>query len=56
MAGRENRTKEALYCLKRVVEGLGGLPDVQATAALAGSGRMAQRRLSLTNSVATWKG
>ena len=34
-------TKEALYCLKRVVEGLGGLPDVRATAApdaLSGAG------------------
>ncbi|CAE7487143.1 tkt, partial [Symbiodinium necroappetens] len=30
MSGRASKTKEALQCLKLVVDGLGGLPDVQA--------------------------
>ena len=45
MAGRASKTKEALQCLKLVVDGLGGLPNVQAAASGPAFGAAGIRRI-----------
>lgn len=45
MAGRASKTKEALQCLKLVVDGLGGLPDVQAAPSGPAVGAAGIRRI-----------